>query len=147
MALTGGADSSADASAVKPGAKAKSMVRKKHKTKKRAIHSFAFTPTGLVLAQEAVELYERLSLQRASSEPSKAAFAREMLLIVKGKLDTMSTSVGALCLMSFDYNERIALATAIQLYTIELFSSPPTLQRERKLKECERIRRFALDHF
>lgn len=121
------------------------MPKKKYKVKRRGTRVFVFTPTSLILAQEAMKLYEQ-SLQRARGEPSKLAFARETMVVVNGKLDTMSTSVGALCLTTFDYNEKIVLATAIQLYTLELLTSPPTLQRERKLKECEKIQHFALDH-
>lgn len=92
-----------------------------------------------------MKLYE-LALPRSKNQSSKLAFARKTMQAVNGKLDTMSKSVGALCLTTFDYNEKLVIATAIQLYTLELLTAPLTAQQERKLKECKQIERFALDH-
>jgi hypothetical protein len=117
------------------------MARKKRKRTKK-IPIFPFTRTSLVLAREAARVYEHV-LQRARGEASQLAFARETLSSLCGKLDTMLTA-NILGLTVFDYNERIVLATAIQLYAIELRSGPPTPQREKKLKECGQVYYFAL---
>lgn len=122
------------------------MKRKhKYKHKRRFTPVFVFTPTSLATTQEAMKIYE-LALLQSKNQSSKIVFAKEIMQVVNGKLDTMSRSVGALCLTTFDYNEKLVIATAIRLYTLELLAAPVTVQQERKLKECKQIERFALSN-
>lgn len=74
------------------------------------------------------------------------AFAQETMQEVKGKLDIMSTSVGFLCVTTFDYNEKIVIATAIQQYILEALFMPLTADQQRELKICKQVERFALDN-
>lgn len=96
------------------------------------------------MTQEAMKRFAQ-ALARAENRPAKAAFAREMMQQVNGKLDAMAASVGAMCLTSFDYNEKIVLATAIQLYMLDLITVSPSSQHEKELQRCRQIMRFALD--
>lgn len=115
------------------------MTRKmKRKAKKRYIPCFAFTPETITLTLEALKLFEQ-SLQRADHQRLKVAFAEETMNQVKGKLDTMITSIGLMCLTTFDYNEKIVIATSIQIYTLDLSFFPSNPQRARKLQQCRKI--------
>jgi hypothetical protein len=105
---------------------------------------FVFTLEAVNIAQKAMRLFEQ-SLQQAGSQPPKVAFAEEIIQQVNGKLDAMKVSVGAICLTPFDYNEKIVLAAAIHLYTVNLFAGPSDSQRQRELHTCQQIKRFALD--
>jgi hypothetical protein len=89
---------------------------KRKKKKKRYIPCFAFTPATIQIIQKALRLFEQ-SLQQADQQRPKVAFAEETMHRVKSKLDAMSASVGQMCLTTFDDNEKIVIATAIQLYT------------------------------
>ena len=64
---------------------------------------------------------------------------------VNSKLAAMATSVGMMCLTSFDYNEKMVLAAAIQLYMLDLLVASASSQREKELQRCQQIMRFALD--
>jgi hypothetical protein len=120
-------------------------MKRKHKHTHKKLSIFVFTPAGIALTQEAMQLYEQV-LQQSTGEPAKIAFAKETMLMVNGKLDSMSKSVGDLCLTSFDYNEKLVIATALQLYSIDLLATPATARRERKLKLCQQVQRFAQDN-
>ena len=61
------------------------------------------------------------------------------------KLDTMKMSVGAICLTTFDSNEKLVIATAIQLYTLDLLEIPSHAGDEKKLRQCRQIMQFVLD--
>lgn len=121
------------------------MRKKKRKNDTSSPPCFVFTPETVTLTQKALNLFEQ-SLQRADHQRPKVAFAEETMNRVKGKLDAMSTSVGLMCLTTFDYNEKIIIAAAIQLYTFDLLSTPSHSQRERELQKCRQIARFALDN-
>jgi len=73
-------------------------------------------------------------------------FAAEIMQQIKGKLEAMRTSVSLMSLTAFDYNEKIVLAAAIQLYTLDLLAVPPNARSQRELQQCQHIERFALDH-
>lgn len=113
----------------------------KRKKKKRYIPCFTFTLETIQVTQKALKLFEQ-SLQQADHQRPKVAFAEETLNQVKGKLEAMSTSVGLMCLATFDYNEKLVIATAIQLYTFDLLSDPFHSQRERELQKCRQIAPF-----
>ncbi|HEU5379974.1 MAG TPA: hypothetical protein VFV38_31515 [Ktedonobacteraceae bacterium] len=120
-------------------------MKRKKKQEHRETPIFLFTPQGVALAQEAMKLFEQ-ALQRLRDDPVRLVFARETMRLVNGKLAALRTPTGARNLTAFDYNEKIVLATALHLAMGELFASPPTPQREEKLRECERIQQFALEH-
>ena len=117
------------------------MTRKK---RTRAIPCFVFTPETIRIAQNALTCFEQ-GLQRGVSASAKVAFARETLQEVNRKLAAMQASVGMLSLTTFDANEKIVLAAAIQLYTLDLLAEPVSARRERALKHCRRLAQFAQD--
>ncbi|HEU5377872.1 MAG TPA: hypothetical protein VFV38_20805 [Ktedonobacteraceae bacterium] len=119
------------------------MTRKKKK--KRHPPVFVFTLEMIRIAQEAMKLFEQ-SFPCVDLPSSKTTFARETMQQVTGKLEAMSLSVGAVCLTTFDYNEKLVLAAAIRLYIFDLLATPSTAQQERKLERSRRIERFALEH-
>lgn len=121
------------------------VMKRKKKQEHRQAPVFVFTPQGVTLAQEAMALFEQ-ALQRVQDDPVRIAFARETMVLVKGKLAAPGTSDGRSHLITFDYNEKIVLTTALHLVMGELLASPPTPQRASKLHECERMQQFALDH-
>jgi hypothetical protein len=96
-------------------------MSRKHKNRKPQLHCFVFTPETIKLTQEAMKLFAQ-SLTGAENQPAKAAFARGMMQQVNGKLAAMASSVGVMCLTNFDYNEKIVVATAIQLYMLDLIA-------------------------
>jgi hypothetical protein len=118
---------------------------KRKKKKKSSIPCFVFTPETLAITQEALKLFEQ-PLQRVDQQSSKVALLEETIKQVQGKLDAMSTSVGALCLFTFDANEKLVIALAIQLFLLDLDTISSGPQRERKLKQCRQIERFASGH-
>lgn len=119
------------------------MARKKRKQKKQhAPPCFVFTPETVTLAQKAMRLFEQ-SLGQVENPPAKVEFAAETMLQIKGKLEAMQTSVG---LTTFDYNEKIVLAAAIQLYILDLLAVPLNAGSQKELQQCQHIEHFALDH-
>lgn len=120
------------------------MKRKKRKQKKHTPY-FVFTPETITITQKAMRLFEQ-SLGRAGSPPAKMEFAAETMQQINGKLEAMRTSVGLICLTTFDYNEKIVLAAAIQLYALDLLAVPLNARRQKELQQCQHIERFALDH-
>lgn len=122
------------------------MGQKKRKQKKQhATPCFVFTLEMVTLAQKALRLFEQ-SLGRVESQPAKVEFAAETMRHINGKLETMRASVGLMNLTTFDYNEKIVLAAAIQLYTLDLLAVPLDARRQRELQQYQHIERFALDH-
>jgi hypothetical protein len=115
------------------------MTRKKRRRHAPLARScFVFTPETVSLAQEALKLFEQ-PLQRANRQDGKVAFAAEEMQRVKGKLDAMSASVGRMVLTTFDYNEKVILVAAIQMYRFELSLQPVSLKREKELQRCRQI--------
>lgn len=120
--------------------------KKKRKHTPFASSCFVFTPETVRIAQEALKLFAQ-PLQRANRQEGKVVFAAEEMERVKGKLDTMSTSAGRMIVTTFDYNEKIILVTAIQMYSFELSLQPASFKREKELKQCRQITaHFAPDH-
>src|SRR5689334_19688939 len=114
------------------------------KRKKQQFRCFVFSPEMVTLLQEAMKLFAQ-ALTRAEDPSERVAFARKMMQQINGKLDAMSTSVGATCLMSFDANEKIVIATAIQLYLFEVAAVAEHPQRTKELERCQQLLRFAHD--
>ncbi|HEU5383351.1 MAG TPA: hypothetical protein VFV38_48745 [Ktedonobacteraceae bacterium] len=114
------------------------------KRKKRQPGCFVFSPEMVTLLQEAMKLFAQ-ALTRAEDQSEKVAFAREMMQQINGKLDAMSISVGATCLMSFDANEKVVIATAIQLYLFDVVAVPEHSQRAKEFERCQHLLRFAHD--
>ena len=106
--------------------------------KKRSMPCFVFTPETIQVTQEALNIFEQ-SLQREDRQRPKVAFAEETMNQVKDKLEEMSTSVGLMCLTTFDYNEKIVLVAAIQLYIFDLNFLSSTPQSVKKLQQCRKI--------
>jgi hypothetical protein len=117
------------------------MSRKKPKP---PLRYFTFSPEMIHVTQQAMKLLVPL-LARAEGQSEKVAFANETVQQVKSKLDAMRASVGTMCLTGFDYNEKLVIAAAIQLYMVDLRAASASSQREREMRRCQRIMRFALD--
>jgi hypothetical protein len=117
------------------------MSRKKPKP---PLRYFTFSPEMIHVTQQAMKLLVPL-LARAEGQSEKVEFAIETVQQVKSKLDAMRASVGSMCLTGFDYNEKIVIAAAIQLYMADLRAASVSAQREKDLRRCQRIMRFALD--
>ncbi|HEU5376584.1 MAG TPA: hypothetical protein VFV38_14195 [Ktedonobacteraceae bacterium] len=99
---------------------------------------FAFTLETLTLTEKAIQLF-KLPLQRADHRDAKVIFAKEMIQRIQEKLATMKQSVGLMCLVSFDYNEKILLIQALRLYSIALLSLPRNARQAREIRQCQRI--------
>src|SRR4051812_43584072 len=118
------------------------MKRKRKRKQQRATPPvFVFTPASLKITQEAMKELEQSS-RRAKGLPDKVVFAQETIQNVSSKLAMMSTSMGFLCTTTFDYNEKIVIALAIQQYKIVFLSPAETAQQQRELKICHHIEQF-----
>jgi hypothetical protein len=120
------------------------MSRKHRNRRRQPFRCFTFSPETVKLLQQAMKLFAQ-SLGRAEAQAEKLVFAREVIQQVNEKLDAMWTSVGVMCLTRFDYNEKIVIAAAIQLYMLELMAVSVSPQREKELQRCQQLMRFALD--
>jgi hypothetical protein len=115
------------------------MGKRKWKNRKRTASAvFVFTVETVNLTLRAMALFERL-LQRACHFDEKVIFAEETIQSVKRKLEAMRDAVGAACLTSFDYNEKIVIRQSMLLHTIELLDKPPGPQRDREMRQCRVI--------
>ena len=114
------------------------IMSRKHRKRKPQRPCFVFTGETITLTQEAMKLLAQV-LAREEGQPVKVAFARETIQRVNRKLDVLATPVGARGLTTFDYNERIVLVAAIQLYILDLMSLPPHSQQTRHLRQCQQI--------
>ena len=120
-------------------------MSRKHKNRTRPLfYTFTFSPETVKLLQEAMKVFSQ-SLIRAEDQPEKAAFAWETAQQINEKLAAMRTSVGVMCLTKFDYNEKLVIAAAIQLYLLEPITVSVSSQRDAELKRCQQLMRFALD--
>lgn len=120
-------------------------MSRKHKHRRRQpLRCFVFTPETMTLAQKAMQLFAQ-SLSKAESQPEKAAFAEAMMKQVNSKLAAMAVSGGMMHLTTFDHNEKMVLAIAIQLYMLDLHALSVSAQQDKELRQCEQIVRFALD--
>jgi hypothetical protein len=125
------------------------MKQKRQKHRHHTIFSlpFVFTPETIAMTREALKLLEQ-PLQQNDSQDEKMVFAQETWQQILDKLDLMSSSIGHLCLTTFDVNEKVILVAAIQLYMFDLLALPLNHQRARKLQACRRIvAYFAPDQF
>lgn len=102
---------------------------------------FIFSPATVTIAQGAMKLFEQ-NLQRVKSQPSTLAFAEKTVQQVNGKLDMMSKTVTRAYIITFDYNEKLVLLTAIQLYASNLLAAPAHPQRESELASCRQLIAF-----
>lgn len=113
------------------------MSRNKRK-KRKHLPCFVLTQETITLTQKSLQRFEE-SLRRANHQEAKVAFAEETLLRVKGKLEAMKQSIGALCLITFDYNEKLILVQAIRMYLVDLVTSPRSAQRAKELSSCRKL--------
>lgn len=120
------------------------MSRKHRNGTRPLLSTFTFSPEMVKLLQEAMKVFSQ-SLTRAADQPEKVAFASETVQQINEKLAAMLTSIGVMCLTGFDYNEKLVIAAAIQLYLLEPLTASVSSQREKKLKQCQQLMRFALD--
>ncbi|HEU5384026.1 MAG TPA: hypothetical protein VFV38_52190 [Ktedonobacteraceae bacterium] len=112
------------------------MKRKRGGKKPQA--PFAFTLETLTLTEEAIRFFEQ-PLQRADHRDARVMFAKETIKRIQEKLDKMKQSVGLMCLVSFDYNEKILLIQALRLYSFALLSLPWNARQAREMRQCQRI--------
>lgn len=118
-------------------------MKKKKKGRLRRANPpvFVFTAASLRVTQNALKLFEE-SLQRSKSPSDKIAFSREVMVSVNEKLHLMSTSVALLCLTTFDYNEKIVIATAITQYEVEIMFGQLTAKSQQELRICQQVSQF-----
>jgi hypothetical protein len=102
---------------------------------------FSFSPTTITIAQQAMKLFEQ-SLRRSTSQPEIIAFAEKMQQQVNGKLERMRKPVSMTTITAFDYNEKIVLSTAIQLYIAHLLFASPHSHQEHELAACRQLLAF-----
>src|SRR5258708_4660242 len=116
------------------------MTRKKRKRQQniRITPCFVFTPETITLVQKAIALLEK-PLNRINHRDEKVAFAEETVQQVKAKLAIMKQSVGAMCLTTFDYNEKIIIRQSILLYSIDLLEATPGPKQTKELQQCRHI--------
>ncbi len=120
-------------------------MSRKHKNRRRQLlRSFAFSPETVKLLQEAMNVFSQ-SLSQVEEPSEKIAFASKMIQQVNEKLAAMLASVGVLTVTTFDYNEKLVIAAAIQFYMLEEKGATVYSQREKELQRCQQIMRFALD--
>jgi hypothetical protein len=115
--------------------------RQKQQQRVRSQSCFSFSQATVHIAQEAMKLFEQ-SLQRATSQPTKIVFARQMMRQVNGKLDTMSKLVTQTYITTFDYNEKIILSTAIRLYLSDHLIVPSSPERDHESALCWQVLAF-----
>lgn len=96
------------------------------------------TQEAVTITQKALKLFEQ-SLRRIDCQSPQIAFAEETMNRVKSKLDAMSRPISHMRLTTFDYNERLVLAAAMELYMLDLHVFPATSQRARELHQCQQI--------
>lgn len=96
------------------------------------------TQERITLTQKALQYLEE-PLSRANHQEVKVAFAEETMQEVKKKLAAMQQSVGALCLITFDANEKVLLTLALRLYHLKLIAMPRTPQRAKALSACNKL--------
>lgn len=113
------------------------MRRRKRKQPKRA-PCFVLTPETIMLTQQALQRFEA-PLGQANDQEAKVAFAQETLQQIKGKLEAMKQSIGALCLITFDANEKVILTAALRLYLLELIAAPRSPRRAKALSACYKL--------
>ena len=115
--------------------------RQKRKRKKGTTPPvFVFTPASIQVTQKAMKVFERL-LQQSTNIHEKMDFAREIMKSVNDKL-----SAGHQCITTFDYNEKLVIATAIQQYILESLFMPLSTEQQQELRICRRVEQFALDN-
>ncbi len=120
-------------------------MSRKHKNRRRQpIRSFIFSPETVKLLQEAMKVFSQ-SFSQVEEQSEKIAFASKMIQQVNEKLAAMLASVGVLTVTTFDYNEKLVIAAAIQFYMLEEKAATVYSQREKEMKRCQQIMRFALD--
>ncbi|HEU5383362.1 MAG TPA: hypothetical protein VFV38_48800 [Ktedonobacteraceae bacterium] len=111
---------------------------KRRRGEKRRQAPFAFTLETLTLTEEAIKLFEQ-PLQRGDQRDARVLFAKETMQRIKEKLGLMKKSVGLLCMVSFDYNEKILLIQTLRLYSFALLSLPWNARQAREVQHCQRI--------
>lgn len=103
---------------------------------------FIFTREMLQLTQEALSLFKQ-SFQRRGYQGKKAIFAEQTVQSMCDKLAALSRSNAEQALTTFDSNEKVILAAAMQLYALDLLSTPTHVRRDLKFKQCQHILEFA----
>lgn len=114
---------------------------RKPKQKTRASSPLVlFSLETINLAIEAVKRFAQ-SLEQVTSQDEKMTFAREQLKHVEAKLQTMRTEAqaGHMRFEFLDYNEKVALVAAIQMYSVELSAQPASPQQAWQLRQCKQI--------
>lgn len=118
----------------------KQKKRKKLSHQKKGYNPcFVFTPETVRLTLTALGLLDDPLQRWKGVHTEKIAYAQETLQQVRQKLSSMVTSLGAMCLITFDYNEKIVISMAMQIYMLDLRSSADASHSMRKLAKCQQI--------
>jgi hypothetical protein len=116
------------------------MGRKKKRKKYPSSPIFLFTPETINLTLEAIKRFEQ-PLERATQQDDKITFAIEETRRVKAMLEAMriEAEAGHMRVAAFDYNDKVLLVTAIQMYTFDLNMQPASPRQAWELEQCRRI--------
>ena len=120
------------------------MTRKKKKLRSPDIPhppTLGLTPETVALLAEALACLE-YPLSVLDRRENKAAFAQETLTQVRAKLETLRHAVGLT--IAFDYNEKIILIAALQLYCLLLQDEPGPVQQRQKIQRCQYLAAYFL---
>lgn len=110
------------------------MGRKKKKRVKSA-PCFTLTPQMIAVVQKGLRLLEQ-PLEHADTYDGKIAFAQETMVRVKGKLTMLLASAGTGHTTTFDYNEKVMITSAVQLYSMILVVRPSSERQAKELQAC-----------
>jgi hypothetical protein len=116
------------------------MRRKKKRKKYASPPIFLFTPETISLTLEAIRRFEQ-PLEQVTQQDDKIMFAIEETRRVKAMLEAMriEAEAGHMCVAAFDYNDKVLLVTAIQMYTFDLNMQPASPRQAWELEQCRRI--------
>lgn len=111
-----------------------------HKKRRSTTYApfFTFTPQMIYVVQKGLRLLEA-PLEHANICDVKVAFAQETMVQVKGKLSALLASACTAHTTTFDYNEKIMITSAVQLYSLFLVGRPPSEQRAKELQDCYQL--------
>lgn len=107
---------------------------------------FIFSLAQVELVQQVMRRFT-YALTGATRQPEKVALATETMQQINARLAAMrrAAASGEMYTTTFDYNEKVVIAAAIQLHMVELLGLPASPQREQELQDCRQIMCFALD--
>ncbi len=123
------------------------MGRKKKRQTGTSSPLFLFTPETITLTLEAMMHFEQ-PLERVTAQDEKLPFVREQVKQVKAKLNGMKAEAetGHVRVVPFDYNEKVLLVAAIQMYLSDLNMQHATPRQAWEVEQCRKIAAYFAPH-